>query len=356
MAAVNFPSSPTNGQLFVHDGKVFTWDSTNSIWSRNPASAGSAEITSSDTPPSGASNGAVWFNTSTMGLYVYYADGTSSQWVQINDPAGNLGTGVVTVSSNAPAGAVIGDLWYDIDSSGSLLIYDGTYWITAVPAVGSGGTTELWKNISADYTAISGDKLLVDTSTQAIIITLPASPSVGEQIEIVDVAGNAATNNITIDRNSNLIYGLTTNLSMVVNRSSIRMVYTGATLGWTSVVDQGIISIQSVAAPTLAGVNNALEGSNVTITISNYDGEAAYIIAVTDGSYTKDGSTITWTLPQYDANSPIAYITAQAVKSGLTSLTTAKAITVEESGVVPEVTSIIITNFAGTAIKGWEQY
>ena len=357
MAAVNFPTSPTNGQLFVHEGKVFTWDSTNSIWSRNPTSAGSAEIASSETPPSSPVNGAVWFNTSTMGLYVYYSDGTSSQWVQINDPAGNLGTGVVTVSSSAPSNAVSGDLWYDIDSTGSLLIYDGTYWVTAVPAIGGGGTTELWKNISDDYLSISGDKLLVDSTSESITITLPASPSIGEQIEIVDVTGNAAANNIIIDRNSNLIYGLTNNLSMIVNRSSIRMVYTGATLGWTSVVDQGIISIQSVAAPIVSGINNATEASNITVTISNYDGDAAYIIAVTGGSYTRDGATITWTLPEYDENAEIAYITIQAIKGGLTSQTTAKAVTVEELTAPPSAgISIIITNFAGSAMKGWEQF
>lgn len=37
MAAVNFPNSPDDGEIFTYEGKSFTWNATNSIWIRNPA-------------------------------------------------------------------------------------------------------------------------------------------------------------------------------------------------------------------------------------------------------------------------------------------------------------------------------
>jgi len=46
------------------------------------AFAGGAYV--SDTAPVSPTNGALWWDSSTGGLYIYYNDGTSSQWVQVN--------------------------------------------------------------------------------------------------------------------------------------------------------------------------------------------------------------------------------------------------------------------------------
>ena len=48
---------------------------------------GGASVTSSDTAPSSPSAGDLWFHTGQLKLYVYYADGTSNQWVQTNPGA-----------------------------------------------------------------------------------------------------------------------------------------------------------------------------------------------------------------------------------------------------------------------------
>tara|TARA_B100001057_G_scaffold493961_2_gene589509 strand:+ start:3110 stop:4654 length:1545 start_codon:yes stop_codon:yes gene_type:complete len=61
----------------------------NSITSSNPGSGSSgASISVSDTAPSSPSSGAIWFNSSSGILYVYYTDPDGSQWVQPS--AGNV--------------------------------------------------------------------------------------------------------------------------------------------------------------------------------------------------------------------------------------------------------------------------
>ena len=90
---------------------------------------------------------------------------------------------------------------------------------------------------TAAFTAVSGDGYFVDTTSAAITVTLPASPSAGDIVAIADYAGTAATNNITIARNSSKIEGATENGSINVNRESKTLVYVDATQGWVAVND-----------------------------------------------------------------------------------------------------------------------
>jgi hypothetical protein len=45
--------------------------------------SGSAPVLVSDTAPTGVNDGAMWFNSSTARLYVYYNNGVSKQWVVV---------------------------------------------------------------------------------------------------------------------------------------------------------------------------------------------------------------------------------------------------------------------------------
>ena len=63
-------------------------------------------------------------------------------------------------------------------------------------------------------------------------MTLPASPAVGDQITIVDSGNFAASNNITIGRNSSNINGAASDLTINTNSASFTLVYANATRGW----------------------------------------------------------------------------------------------------------------------------
>jgi hypothetical protein len=108
--------------------------------------------------------------------------------------------------------------------------YNGTQW------TGLGGGNP-WASTSSSITIAANDRYFVNTSAGAITITLPASPQVGDQVSIVDLAGTFDTYNCTIGRNSLKIMGLEENLVLAVEDTGITLVYTGATYGWKLVTN-----------------------------------------------------------------------------------------------------------------------
>ena len=72
----------------------------------------------------------------------------------------------------------------------------------------------------------------VDTSAGAVEITLPSSPSIGNQVKIIDAEGTFGTNNCTVDRNSQKIQGATSDLTISTNGAGIALVYVNADNGW----------------------------------------------------------------------------------------------------------------------------
>ena len=140
-------------------------------------------------------------------------------------------------------------------NSGKYLTTNGTAvsWATvdALPAQTSNsgkylktdGTTATWETISFPYVPIpttsvssnitleSNKRYFVNTSA-ARTLTLPASPTDGDEIQVFDVTGSAATNAIVLNSNSNKINGTVQNLEIDVNYDVVAIVYTGSGYGW----------------------------------------------------------------------------------------------------------------------------
>ena len=110
-----------------------------------------------------------------------------------------------------------------------LVSTDGTNWYDIFTLAGLG---EAWLDKSGNYTASDGDNIFVDTSGGAVTITLPASPSIGNQVKIIDSHGTAATNNITVGRNSQKIQRSAADLTISTNRAGISLVYYDSDNGW----------------------------------------------------------------------------------------------------------------------------
>jgi hypothetical protein len=96
---------------------------------------------------------------------------------------------------------------------------------------GTFGLDRAYQAIGGNYTIGTGQRIIVDTSS-ARTITLPVSASLGDEIRIVDGTGNAATNNITVDRNNHKINGADSDLTINVNRAAFGLTYYNATNGW----------------------------------------------------------------------------------------------------------------------------
>ena len=109
-------------------------------------------------------------------------------------------------------------------------IVDSAY----VQARVAGGTD--WQAVkTADYTAVAGQGVFVNSTSGAKAITLPASPTLGDEVRIIDAYGTAATNNITIQRNNSKIMGSDSNFVMDINRAALGFVFVDANQGWVMI-------------------------------------------------------------------------------------------------------------------------
>jgi hypothetical protein len=85
------------------------------------------------------------------------------------------------------------------------------------------------------FTAVSGNGYFCDTTSAAFTVTLPATPAAGDIVAIADYANTAATNNITVGRNSVNIDGEAVDATIKVNGQVYTLVYVDATEGWKTV-------------------------------------------------------------------------------------------------------------------------
>jgi len=114
-------------------------------------------------------------------------------------------------------------------SANDVLTFNGTDITLAAP---SGGGLSWQPVITTNTTATASQGFFVNTSGGAVTLTLPATPTQGDEVAFVDYAGTAATNNITIGRNGENIQGSGSDLIINTNRAANTLVYADATQGW----------------------------------------------------------------------------------------------------------------------------
>jgi hypothetical protein len=96
---------------------------------------------------------------------------------------------------------------------------------------GSGGIT--WVSAqTANFTANTGYGYPVNTTSGGVIVTLPASPTIGQEIRFVDYGGYMSSNALIIFPNGNKILGNTANATLTTNTASISIVYSDTNKGW----------------------------------------------------------------------------------------------------------------------------
>jgi hypothetical protein len=125
-------------------------------------------------------------------------------------------------------------------------IWSGTAWVdlgvkaalppdyvdtTALNSALASYKQEVNLTVSSNITLVAGRRYFVDT-TAARTLTLPASPTLGQEIVIFDATGSAGTNNITLARNGNKINSLTENAIIDVDKAAAVLIYTGTAIGW----------------------------------------------------------------------------------------------------------------------------
>ena len=177
--AINFPDSPTNGDTFTANGVVYTYNATQTLWKTSSAGGGSS-VTVSDTAPTSPSDGDMWYNSLSLKMFVYYNDGSSSQWVPASpQQAGVAGAdgaagadGSATSYANLAAfpssGNTNGDMGFATDTK-AVYVWDGTEW----DRVYTGSQT------TPTFTTDPPASLLLNTDGSNSVVTVAATDAEG---------------------------------------------------------------------------------------------------------------------------------------------------------------------------------
>jgi len=95
----------------------------------------------------------------------------------------------------------------------------------------AGGTA--WQAVkTTGFTAVAGQGYFCNTTGGAFTLTLPSSPTIGDEVTFVDYAGTFDSDNLTIGRNSEKINGSAADLTVATERAANTLVYTDGTQGW----------------------------------------------------------------------------------------------------------------------------
>jgi hypothetical protein len=103
--------------------------------------------------------------------------------------------------------------------------------LDAIVFGGGSGWTVL--SVSANANAAKDCRYLCDTSAGPFTITLPASPTAGDTISILDAFATFATNNVTVGRNGSAIDSDLGDLDLDLDSVEVIFTYTGnPAVGW----------------------------------------------------------------------------------------------------------------------------
>lgn len=210
---------------------------------------GGGSLTVGDTPPSNPTEGDLWYNSLEGSTYVYY----DSFWVESTSayagPAGIVNalaplsfdeqTSILSIDLSGYATTT--QLADKLDASekgqpDGVATLDENGFVTASQLNVDLSTVkqEINTTLSSNITLQSGYRYFIDT-TAARTLTLPATPAVGDEVQLFDASNLAATNNVTVQDGGEKIDGALGAILIDVNAFVVGFVYTGSTYGWRMV-------------------------------------------------------------------------------------------------------------------------
>jgi mucin-19 len=199
-----------------HSANTVNWlDSTVSITGLSTTATGTV-LTLSDS-----------VNTTTVNLII-----DNQKEIRFRETTAN-GTNYVALKAPASLSA---DLTFTLPATdgtnGQVLQTNGSGALSFV-TVTADGTADWDTSVkTTGFTATANKGYFCNTTSAGFTVTLPATPSAGDEVILLDYAGTFDTNALIISPNGNKIEGTTTNQKLSADREGARLVYIDSTQGW----------------------------------------------------------------------------------------------------------------------------
>jgi len=256
-------SGTNSGNITITDGSngniTLTPNGTGDV----VASADTLTVGDADAAATIASNGAGTLTLTTGGatdLILNTNGGTDSGVIQITDAA----NGNIAVTPNGSGNIVLDGLTFpNADGSADqILKTDGSGTLSFTDA--SGGTQWQSSIKTADFTAVAGQGFWVNTASGDVVVTLPASGSVGDIVELADYSRTWALHSVTLADNGLNFQGTGSSVPVYnENGQHVELIYSGSTKGWIPKLDstvkdktQTVLRFLNVAGGASGGANS----------------------------------------------------------------------------------------------------
>ena len=158
--------------------------------------------------------------TLTANRQLIFPDSCEKTYVVIDGTTRSSNHYTITIKTSSGSGVTM-----PVGST-MLVVVDGTNVIKGITERGYITTTSA-------YTAVKDDQVMVDTSAAAVTVTLPASPSVGDEVHFIDSRFNFDTAALTVGRNSSKIANASSDLVVNTEGAGFGLVFSGSNVGWT---------------------------------------------------------------------------------------------------------------------------
>lgn len=228
MAVINFPDSPSDGATQTVGGITYTYSSSKGYWTAAASGGGGgggASVTTDDTAPSSPSDGDLWYDTDDGGMFVYYEDTDSSQWVEVIGSQGATGATGATGAAGADGadgGAGVASVYATIDllpltgntqgdmahvtANNTLYFWNGSGWykialINTNPSISGVASSYA---LATDGTATT--VTITASDPEGLPITYSIASDTSGNIATVSQGTGASTNVFTITPSTNTAY------------------------------------------------------------------------------------------------------------------------------------------------------
>jgi hypothetical protein len=267
---MSFPISPYDGQLTTQNGIIYTYSTSTNSWRRNFNNVLDQLVIGGTYQSTATNNGAlIVFGGAGIGKNLNVGGNLDVKGtvnavgtVYLNPDGGDVfiepslnGTVIiypntegnmdnVTIGENLPRPGyftvleALNTANSNSTSSGALVVSGGAgigkdlYVGGTIFARNFAPVGTIWYYTSTNYTAVSGDRLLLDTALNTLTVYLPPSPTIGDIVEFIDFSGTFSNNNATFDRNGQKIMGVADNLILDLNYAANTLIYSGTIQGW----------------------------------------------------------------------------------------------------------------------------